>query len=240
MTISHIFFDLYGTLVDSARMKPCYAAALGRIMAARFGGAPEAWAAANAQIVADWDSYYADLDLSGDHGIEDMWEGEYRVTRALFRLTGTPEPEQPVITALSRELPGLVSASCDALFPEVQAVLHALRGRGLSLGVASHALQGQARGALAAGGLLHLFSAPIWGVDAAEQFDKDADFYRKLARAARADPSACLVVDDTPAPLGAAREAGMGTAHVLRGRPAASDHPGVDDLRGLLDLLETL
>lgn len=237
MTISHVFFDLYGTLVDSARMKPCYAAALGRIMAVRFGGVPEAWAAANAQIVADWDSYYADLDLSGDHGIEDMWEGEYRVTRALFRLTGTPEPGQSVITALSRELPELVSASCDALFPEAQSVLGALRERGLMLGIASHALQGQARGVLRAGGVLEYFTAPVWGVDAAEQFDKDANFYRKLALAARAAPSACLVVDDTPAPLRAAREAGMHTVHVRRGQVMVSEHPGVDDLRGLLERL---
>jgi FMN phosphatase YigB (HAD superfamily) len=240
MTVTHIFFDLYGTLADSSRMKPCYAAALGQIMAARFGGAPDAWAQANAQIVADWDSYYADLDLSGDHGLEDMWEGEFRVTRALFRLTGTPEPEKPVITALARELPGLVSAACDALYPEAPDVLRALHSRGLIFGVASHALEAQARGALAAGGVLHLFSAPIWGIDAAEQFEKDASFYRRLALAARAAPAACLAVDDLAAPLHAACEAGMHTVHIRRGRPAVADHPGLDDLRGLPELVTML
>jgi phosphoglycolate phosphatase-like HAD superfamily hydrolase len=237
--ISHIFFDMYGTLADSARMKPCYSAALGRIMAARFGCSPDAWAAANAQIVADWDSYYADLNLSGDHGIEDLWEGEYRVTRALFRLTATPEPEKSVITALSRELPGLASAACDALFPEVKAVLYELHERGLTLGIASHALETQARGVLEAGGVLDLFTGPIWGVDAAEQFEKDINFYRKLALTAHADPTTCLVVDDLVAPLWAAREAGMQTVHVRRGKVPADGHRSFDDLRDLLNVVNT-
>jgi FMN phosphatase YigB (HAD superfamily) len=238
--ISHIFFDMYGTLADNRNMRPCYAAALGRIMASRFGGAPDAWAQANLQIIADWDSYFADLNLSGDHGIEDMWEGEYRVTRALFRLTGTPEPDKPVITALSRELPGLVASACDVLFPEAAEVLRALHERGLALGIASHAFENQARGVLQAGGALELFSAPIWGVDAAEQFEKDANFYRRLALAARADPSSCLVVDDQPAPLWGAREAGMRTGHVRRGKGAAAGHTSIDDLRGLLPLVDAL
>jgi FMN phosphatase YigB (HAD superfamily) len=237
MTISHIFFDIYGTLADSTRAKLCYATALGQIMASRFGGVPKNWTEANLKIVADWDSYFADLDLSGDHGIEDMWEGEYRVTRALFRLTRTPEPDKIVITALSRELPALASAACDALYPEVGAVMRALHQRGVKLGIASHALEGQARGVLRAGGILDLFSAPIWGIDAAGQFEKDADFYRNLARTARVDPTLCLAVDDQAAPLSAAREAGMQTVHIRRGKAAASGHVSIDDLRGLLDVV---
>lgn len=235
--ISHLFFDMYGTLVDNSGGMGCYSTVLGQLMAARFGGEPARWAHAHAQILADWDSYYADLDLSGDHGIEDMWEGEFRVTRALFRLTGTPEPDKPVITALSRELPGLASGGCDPLFSEVTEVLRTLRGRGLVFGIASHVLETQARAVLAAGGVLDLFTAPIWGVDAAEQFEKDAMFYRKLALASRADPSVCLAVDDRPAPLDAARIAGMQTVHIRRGKPAVAGHASIDDLRGLPALL---
>ena len=40
--ITHIFFDLHGTLVDTALMSPCYAASLGDLMADTFGGDPAA------------------------------------------------------------------------------------------------------------------------------------------------------------------------------------------------------
>ena len=63
MTITHIFFNLSGTLVDSARMPQCYAHHLGLEMAERFGGSADAWAQANFTILADWDSYFADLDF---------------------------------------------------------------------------------------------------------------------------------------------------------------------------------
>ncbi len=102
-----------------------------------------------AAVVADWDSYYADLNLSGDDGIADMWEGIFRTTRALFRLTGIPEPDKSELIALSRELPGLAAEGSDVLYPEVPEVLAELDDAGLLLGVISHAPTNQIRAVLA-------------------------------------------------------------------------------------------
>ncbi|MEO8395909.1 MAG: hypothetical protein ABI700_23135, partial [Chloroflexota bacterium] len=86
--ITHVFFEVPGVLVDRAALRRGYRANLGRIMAERYEGSAVEWCAAYDCILADWDSYYADLNLSGDDGIADMREGQYRTTRALFRRKG--------------------------------------------------------------------------------------------------------------------------------------------------------
>ncbi|HEX2908135.1 MAG TPA: HAD family hydrolase, partial [Phototrophicaceae bacterium] len=205
MTITHILFDLYGTLVDRQRIQPAYAQQLGRVMAERYGGNPESWADANRRIVADWDSYYADLDLDGDNGLDDLWEGQFRTTRALFRLTKTPEPAVPELTTLARELPYLAASRCEVLYPEVHEVVAQLRAADLVLGVASHTTSLQARGILVGGVIADAFTGPILGPDVTGVFTKNRDYYR----AAKLVPETCLVVADAPDGLKGARAAGM-------------------------------
>jgi 2-haloacid dehalogenase len=239
MTITHIFFDLHGTLIDGARLHPCYTAGLGRVMAGRYGGDPAVWATANARIVADWDSYYADLNLTED--VADVWEGYLRTTRALFRLTGITEPPLAEVTALSRELPGLAPQGCDACYPDVPPVIRALYQAGYTLGICTHALTAQARTTLAGGGLLDCFAGPLIGFDEPEQFEKDGRFFGYAARAAGVDPAHCLAVDDLPAAIAGARAAGMRTAYIDRrgtGQPVSADWSLSDSLTPLLDQLQ--
>ncbi|MBI5666444.1 MAG: HAD family hydrolase [Chloroflexi bacterium] len=237
MTITHILFDLYGTLVDSRLMIPCYAQQLGRVMADRYGGTPDAWADANRRIVADWDSYYADLDFEGDNGLDDLWEGMIRTTRALFRLTNTPEPVMDELAALSRELPYLATSGCDALFPEARGVIERLHGAGYRLGVASHTTTAQARGTLAGAGVLEYFAGPILGPDVTGMFAKNRRFYL----AAALPPETCLVIDDSPDGIRGAKAAGMTAVLIYRGDdsppPSPADHMLRGSLDGLLDYL---
>lgn len=233
--ITHIFFDVHDVLVDRAPLSRHYAESLGRIMAARYGSTPDAWAQANRRVSADWDSYYADLNLSGDEGLADMWEGLFRTTRALFRLTGTPEPSKAELTALAQELPGLAAQGCDALYPEAADVLAQLDAEGLVLGVISHALVTQVEITLAA--VRQHFRGMIWGADNAERFDKDAQRYLHAAYAAHTTPENCLALDDKVMPLVCAREAGMQTIQIRRDTSTPADTEGVilPDLRGLVD-----
>ncbi|MFN8372135.1 MAG: HAD family hydrolase [Anaerolineae bacterium] len=241
--ITHIFFDLHGTLADGARVHECYCAGVGRVLSGRYGGAPDAWARANRAIVADWDSYFTDLDLAGDEGYADMWEGYFRTTRAMFRLTDTPEPSKAELLKLTRELPGLAVEGCDALYPEVRGVLKQLGAAGYKLGAASNALLSQVRATLAGGGILGQFDAPIMAADVAEQWVKDADYYRIAAIKAQVPPSSCLVVDDNVEPLAGAREAGMRTAWVKRRQSEAQARVDVmlrDDLSALPQVIQAL
>jgi FMN phosphatase YigB (HAD superfamily) len=236
MPISHIFFDLHGTLADSALVHRCYSAGLGRVLSARYGGTPEAWIQANRAIVADWDSYFTDLDLAGDEGLAHMWEGYFRTTRALFRLTATPEPSKAELLALTRELPGLAVEGCDTLYPEARAVVVQLHAAGYVLCAASNALLGQVRATLAGGGILDCFAGPLLAADVAEQWVKDAQYYRIAALRAGVPPQQCLVVDNELSALAGARQAAMRTA--LIDREGGGTQAGVDImLRGDLKAL---
>ncbi|MBE0689804.1 MAG: hypothetical protein IH587_06745 [Anaerolineae bacterium] len=134
MPISHIFFDLHGTIVNRERNPVHYASGLGAYMAERYGGSVEAWTQANQRIFADWDSYYTDLDLAADDGIAQMWEGEFRTTRALFRLTGTPEPSHDELLALAREHgERATERGGNALYPDAAPVISTLAAAGYVL-----------------------------------------------------------------------------------------------------------
>jgi FMN phosphatase YigB (HAD superfamily) len=185
-------------------------------MAGRYGLTPETWRDANRRIVADWDSYYADLDLGGEDGIADMWEGLLRTTRALFRLTGVPEPPLPELTRLSRELPGLSTQHCDALYPDAQAVIATLHQGGWILGIASHAPANHVAGILAGGGVASYFSGPLVGADTAESFRKGRQYYLTVCRHAGVPGQRCLIVDDTAEALHGAQAAGCRTALIWR------------------------
>ena len=233
--ITHIYFDLHNTLIDGVALHPCYSAAYGREMAARYGGDPAAWAEANRVIFADWDSYYADLDLGGDDGIAHMWEGMFRTTRAMFRLTNTPEPPHAELTTLSRQLPGIVTSGCDAVYPDAKPVISQLYRAGYVMGVVSHAIKTQIQGMLTGGGLIHRFNGAIVGPDATNTFRKDETFLRYALLQDSVAPENCLLVDDSPIAIDAARALGMFTAHVQRKTAAESSADVV--LRGGLSAL---
>ncbi|MBI1256360.1 MAG: hypothetical protein GC204_02710 [Chloroflexi bacterium] len=207
--ITHVFFEVPGVLVDRAALRQRYRANLGRIMAERYGGDASAWSVAYDEVLADWDSYYADLNLSGEDGLADASEGRFRTTRALFRLKERPEPNQAELTALAQELPALASANSAALYPEVPTVLRPLDEAGLVLGVISYSLSGVLEALLEP--VLPHFKGAIWGIDRAEQFDKDVQRYQLAALSAQVKPERCLVVDDEPLALMNAEQAGMQT-----------------------------
>ncbi len=231
-----ILFDLNETLIDSRQMRSCYARQLGIVMSERFGGVPQAWTEADHRIVEDWDSYYADLDLNGEHGLEDLREGEVRTTRALFRLTGTPEPDREALLTLARDLPYLALRHCDVFYNDCKPVLQQLHTAGYRLGIVSHTTTAQIRGTLEGGGVQHWFTGPILGPDITGHFTKDREFFLT----ADVNPAGCLVVDDQEEGLQGAKAAGMRAIQLIRDAKPPSphaDHVLRGSLDGLLDIL---
>lgn len=206
--ITFILFDLHGALIDPARLMPCAAHRLGDVMAARYGGTASQWTAAYERIRADWDSYHADLDFDGDEPLSQVYEGLYRVTRALFRLTQTAQPSRETLQTLSRELPALMSRECDAVRADMHPILTVLAGRGCRLGVTSHLLDSQTRALLQGGAVDHWFDA-VFGVDTLEQFRRDTLYYQRVAVRSGVPVAQCLVIDRSLSHLEAARSAGM-------------------------------
>ncbi len=239
MSITHIFFDLHGTLIESARLHPCYSDGIGRVMAARYGSTTEHWSAVHRQIVAEWDVYYADLNLSGDEGLHDMAEGMFRTTRALFRLAQLPEPPPEDIRILAQQLLELAPEACPALYPDVLPVLEQLLAAGYRLGIASHAPSYQARGILRGSQIEHFFTAPIVGPDISEEFEKNAAFYDYAARLASVSPKNCLVVDDHNKAIQGAHATGM-SGILLQRMPSSDNLEGVSSIAQLSDLLNVV
>jgi FMN phosphatase YigB (HAD superfamily) len=236
VTITHIFFDVH-TLVDSARLWAAYPAQIGHVMVGKFGGDAASWVDAYRRIMADWDSYFADLDFDGDNGLADLWEGELRVTRALFRLTGVPQPGMSSLTALSRELPYLATHRLDVFYPDTKAVLVKLHLAGFILSIASQIVSPQVRGLLEGAGLAQFFAEPFLCPDVTKCFRKDAAFYR----AALIPAQNCLVVDDGLDGIAGAKAAGMHTVQLCRVYAPSPDSPAdyilKRDLTGLLEYL---
>lgn len=230
MSISHVFFDLHGVLVDHTGALPRqYRAALAGFMAARYGGDPAAWAEAYARVTADWDSYYADLDFSGDDSLAQVREGETRVLRALFRLTGQPCPPPEAIARLVDEYQYPVASRCDALYPDARAALEALRALPLTLGVITHAVCDRAIGLLAGAGVGAWFGGPLVTPEAAGYFGKDAGYYRLAFGAV--SPGRCVVVEARPDHARLAAD--LGARPVLVDRPMLVDRPGSHAGEGL-------
>lgn len=234
------FFALHGTLINRAVLHPCYADGIGRVMSARYGHAPQRWIQAYQQISADWDSYHADLDFGADDGIDQFYESLYRVTRALFRLTHTPEPPVDALTALSRSLPALASEGCSAAYPDVLPVLERLYAAGHALSITAHSLSEQTRALLHASEILAYINGVIIGPDNAPAWEQDAMYYRHAAQLARTPITDCVLIDDQPAAIRAAREAGIHTVYVLRDHKQRGHFPAADvvlhgQLTGLLD-----
>lgn len=234
MPITHIFFDLHSTLIDSKRMVQNHHYGVGQIMSTRYGQSPQIWEAANKQIVSDWDSYFADLNFGEDGMMVNLKEGWFRVTRALFRLAKVTEPEKSEISALSMELPATAPAFGDALYEDARIAVKQLHQKGYQLGIVTHALEGQARASLCGANMLDYFTAPIVGVDTVEQFDKDKMFFIKIANLAKVEPEQCLVVDNSEQAIIGAKSVGMVTVKINRKTVSSDD--SITDLIQLLSM----
>jgi hypothetical protein len=203
--ITHIFLPLRDTLLDGARARAALPVGVARVLSTRYGGGVAAWQDAYMQVRADWDSYYADLDIGGDGGVTDYFEGLLRTTRALFRLTNTPVP--PDVAQLSRALNGLalLQPDTDIWQRPLLNTAHRLRAHGYALGVVDLLPQAQLEA-------LNPFpNAPCFGVDDFEQYGWSAAFWLWVATRAQADVRACAVVSCTPLPLKFAQRAGITT-----------------------------
>jgi len=245
MPITHIFFDLHGTMVNAKILGACSSRERARWLDEHYGGGLGAWLKADMQVIADWDAYHADLNFSGDDGMRDYYEAGYRIVRALFRGAGVSEPSREEIHRLALDLPGMASLACDALYAEVKPTLSRLAAEGYTLGVTTHSLANQAHAVLVGGGVRECFGGPLIGADTAEQFDKDVTYYALVVRLAKTLPASCLIVDDSPSAIQAAHSVGLKTIYIHRvGSPQPVTVPDADaaltDFTALMDRVRRL
>lgn len=93
--------------------------------------------------------------------------------------------------------------------PGVADTLTEIARRRIPFGVASNSRGWRLRSSLATTGLLAFFGDRTWGVESVAQGKPAPDLYLLAARKLGADPAECLVIDDSPTGVTAARLAGM-------------------------------
>ena len=91
----------------------------------------------------------------------------------------------------------------------IERVVTALKAQGISWCVASSSQRERIELSLAATGLLDLFTPSIFSATMVENGKPAPDLFLHAAAEMGADPSACLVVEDSPAGIVAAQAAGM-------------------------------
>lgn len=166
------------TLLDTKRYRANFADGVARIMRERYGGKHASWLAVQQIIFADWASYHADLNYSGDDGMADIREGQFRVTRALFRLSNTPEPVKADITALAQTLISEAPCTGDSFTASAQHFLQVLSTRSnVKMTVTSYFCTAQIRAILEASGHPHI---AVIGADTFEHYEMDAHYFRCL------------------------------------------------------------
>jgi len=234
--IGFVYFGLHGVLIDSVRLREQYPKQVARVLAQTYGDLVD-WEAAYRQVALDWDSYYADLDLAGQNGVDHLWEGMFRTTRAIFRQAGMPEPPKSELTRLARSLPGRASSGCEAAYSDVRQTLASLRRRGIRLGAFAAMSSGQMRGLLDGARIRSWFMPhALLGIDTIERFHHDADYWQLATNRAHAPKEAILVVDMHTNVLGAAQSIGMRAVRINRvGDADSKDMASVRTLAGLTE-----
>ena len=203
MSHTNILFQSIGVLVDGQKMRRSYRDNMARLMSERYGTSPEVWKAADEQIVADWSYYHADLNFSGDDGIEDIHEALFRVTRALFRIAKVLEAPKSEITALGNEL---ISIPCqNVLLPDVLSAIEKCQEQGYAIGTFSYLLENQVRAITAEiPGIAHVI-----GADTLNHYEHDSMYFRKLLAHLKTSPDKIVIVANSPQTLAMANQSGM-------------------------------
>lgn len=187
-------------LFDRQDLARQMAEATAPVMVSRFGGITQSWAEAYRQILADWESYWVDLNLDAEDSLDQWREGRWRVVRALFRLTGKPLPEEEQMPLHLDSLPRVIGRRCAAWFPGAVEGLRGLAEEGVRIGIVVPSLSSQLIwGMVDAAGLDTVLSVII-GPDELGQVGLVGLHWERLEALARAEPGYCLLVHPTRQP----------------------------------------
>ncbi len=142
--------------------------------------------------------------------------------RATLERLGVPNAQTRAAEYASKKqilIDRLIDENCFESFPDAVRLVMALRAAGLRLALASSSknVAAMLRRLDASDGrpLLSLFDADMSGTDV-PRGKPDPALFVLAARALQVPPSACLVVEDAPAGIAAARAGGMATLGIAR------------------------
>lgn len=195
---THVIFDLDGTLVDS---EPLYTLASERVLA-RFGKV---------------------FDL----GIKRQIMGGGPLAGARFVVEQLGLPISPEAYLAERELILMEACKTARAMPGAHALIEALHARGIPLAIGTSSSRELCRVKLAAQAFGARFQVITCSDDPGVASAKPApDIFLKAAAELGAAPARCLVFEDTPKGVAAARAAGMEVIAVVDAMMLGEDYSG--------------
>ncbi|MEL6310616.1 MAG: hypothetical protein AAFQ52_20940, partial [Chloroflexota bacterium] len=207
----HVIIYL-NALLDAQRYRNNYAKGVARIMSARYGGEQADWLIIQHNIFADWASYHADLNYSGEDGMADIREGQFRVTRALFRLANIKEPSKAEITSLAQTLVREAPRTGNNFDMPAQQFLQTLTMLpAVNITVTAYFCEAQARAILDASGHTGI---SVIGADTFQHYEMDAHYFRYLHQHLQPKHGSCIYLDTRTDTLHHAQIAGFSTYQI--------------------------
>lgn len=205
----YLFLDFDDTLSDFRALGAQYVAALARLLAHRYGGAEEAWAAAAREEIQAGIARYEERFIGHPLAGYTQWvqDERGRITETVFERVGVALPSDRYPGDLGKRLQFEALAACNAAFPGATDALRDLTRVGVRVQMASSQESDYLRGALAGAGLAS-FIGRMFGPDLVDCAKEGPEFYRRIFEASGIHPSQALVVDDQPMCLDWAEEAG--------------------------------
>jgi HAD superfamily hydrolase (TIGR01509 family) len=204
-----IFLDDGGVMNDNRLRAAQWQRLISAFFAPKLGGTPEAWATANADVIASIlapDAWQVRLRAAPDYA---SFDHQYQIDwlRAMCDRVGIAAPADDDCVALSHAATRAITPRVRAAFPGVVATILALSKQGYALYTASGEASEDLDGYLAGMGVRQCFTR-LYGPDLLDCFKDGPRFYTQLFADAGVEPRNALVVDDNVEVAGWAASAG--------------------------------
>ena len=205
-TTMHVLLDLYGVLLDHEKTFRGYREHLARLLAAKFGGDPEAWRRAHDEAFVAYTrgSNEADWDSRGYGDVVDELDARHLLDM-LERMGVRDLPQDPL--ALSRELERQALAEVNARYPDARSAMERLRASGHRVYVATGGSETN-EAALRGAGLSALIDGMFSGHSQDAHKGRKA-YWADVPKSLGARPADCVLVDDRLDYLEAAASVGI-------------------------------
>jgi len=235
-----LFIDDGGVMNENARRARQWQRLVGRYFSLRLGGAPEAWAAANAHVanrlLAEYEPHF------------EAWPGasftKYWVSYQHAWLSGmcsavgvAPPADRAGWSRLCRDCESFVTRRVRAAPPGVVQEVRGLHAAGYVLRTASGERSWELEGYLTGMGVRGCF-ADLYGADLVDTAKASRLFYERIFIHAGVAPDDALVVDDSERALDWAADLGARTVLCHPEAPTNSRHLHVRLLADLSRVLE--
>ncbi len=219
----HVFLDLWGVLLDSAKMNEEYNARAAGLLASRLGGEESAWREA---YDSAWEAYL--LDLAGAEEKAGDWLAvadrlDSSLIEDTFKAVNV-DWRPPDLLSFARDLENQVASSVAVAYPEVRGVVESLHKARHDVHVATQAGEWNARGALQGSGLIDLMDR-IFSGSSQRTFKSDPAYWIEIPKTVQVTGLKPLLVDDRHEYLKAAHSAGFIAVLLERGEKRSGRKP---------------